>query len=371
MALSQHQQLYEVIQKSSNPLITFRQDHNGDIIGGSLALAELLSKMGRNAEIVSPNFVLPASYNYLTKANSIKDRVENLKKIIISVDVEHNKHPEIDYKIENNRLHIFVHPQNSNLRKENFQIADNHFKHDLIITLNTPDLETLGDLYTENTDFFYQTPIINIDHTPDNEHYGHINLINLTATSISEIIYDFIEQIDTNLFDENIATSLLTGMIEKTKSFKLSTVTPKSLNIASHLVSLGANRDLIIKNLYQHQTVNALRLWGRVLLNLQTDSQQKIAWAVLTENDFSATNSTPEDLIGSIEELISSIPTVEITALFYEKGITKHTLIKAEKQLDLSFEFANFKPTGYKNLIRFQFDEDHNRILDKLKTLTY
>lgn len=371
MALNQHQQLYEAIQKSNNPLITFRQDHNGDVIAGSLALAELLNKMGRSAEIVSPEFELPSVYKFLPKAISIKKRVANLKKIVISLEIENQKHPEIDYQIEDNRLHIHVHPEKSTFSKNNISINDNHYRHDLIIALNTPDLESLGSLYFDNTDFFYQIPIINIDHSPDNEHYGHINVINLTASSISEIIYDFIEQVDSKLLDEPIATYLLTGMVEKTKSFKIPSVTPKSLNIASQLVAAGAQRDSIVQNLYQKQTVNALKLWGRVLMNLKTDDQQKIAWAEVTQDDFQQTNSRSQDLIGAVDELISSIPTVELTALFYEDEGKKFCMVKAEKPIDLYFRFSQYNPLGSKNLISFELTTPPQNIINHIQSFLY
>jgi len=352
-------------------LITFRQDHNGDVIAGSLALAELLSKMGRSAEIVSPEFELPSTYKFLPKAASIQKQVNNLKKIIISLEIENQKHPEIDYQIEDNRLHIHVHPEKSTFSKNNIRINDNHYRYDLIIALNTPDLESLGSLYFDNTDFFYQVPIINIDHSPDNEHYGHINAINLTASSVSEIIYDFVEQVDSKLLDEPIATYLLTGMVEKTKSFKIPSVTPKSLNIASQLVAAGAQRDSIVQNLYQKQTVNALKLWGRVLMNLKTDDQQKIAWAEVTQDDFQETNSRSQDLIGAIDELISSIPTVEITALFHEDKGKKFCIVKAEKPIDLCYRFNQYNPLGSKNLISFELTTQPLDIINHIQEFLY
>lgn len=45
------QQFFNIIEKSSNILITFPIDWNGDAISGSLALALYLKKMGKNVEI--------------------------------------------------------------------------------------------------------------------------------------------------------------------------------------------------------------------------------------------------------------------------------------------------------------------------------
>lgn len=369
MSLTQHQQLYEIIQKSNNPLIAFRKDHNGDVIAASLALAELLKKLGRQTEIVSPGFELPHPYKFLPQGEKIKKNLENIRKIVISLDIQDQKYPEIDYRVENEKMHIHLLPQKSNFSKNNISILDDDYKHDLIITLNTPDLESLDHLYSENTDFFFQVPVVNIDHSPENEHYGHLNLINITCSSVSEMLYDFIEHLDASLLDETIATYLLTGMIEKTKSFKIPTVTPKSLNIASQLMAAGAQRDSIVKNLYQRQTVNALRLWGRILLNLKTDDCQKIAWAEITEQDFRETSALPDDLTGVIDELIVSIPTVELTVLFYERNNQKSCLIKSEKNFDLRSHFLKFNPAGNKNLIKFELTVEPAIVINTLKSL--
>ncbi len=369
MSLNQHQQLYEAIQSSNTPLIAFKQEHNGDVIAASLALAELLRKMDKKATIVSPDFELPHSYQFLAQSNTIQSRLDNLKKLIISLDIIDGQHPEIDYKIEKNKMHIHVNPTNSNFSKQNISITDNHYNHDLIITVNTPDLESLSHVYEKNTDFFYNVPIVNIDHSPDNEHYGHINIINIASSSVSEIIYDFIEQTDANLLDETIATYLLTGMIEKTKSFKTPAITPKSLSIASQLMAAGAQRESIVKNLYQMQTVGALRLWGRVLLSLKTDDLQKIAWAEVNEQDFRETNALPQDLVGAIDELIASVPTIELTAIFYKKNEQAYCLLKSEKNLDLRVHFAALEPTGNRTLIKFPLNTGNEVVLEKLKQL--
>ncbi|MBI5077638.1 hypothetical protein HZB94_04640 [Candidatus Falkowbacteria bacterium] len=369
MALTQNQQLYEILQRSENPLITFRAEHNGDMISASLALAGLLEKFGRSAEIVSDGFALPSAYSFLPDADKIKKESNALKKFSVSLNIKDKKHPQIDYKIEGDKLHILIAPTHPQFSSDDIKINPAIYRHDLIITVNTPDLDSLGAFYRENTDFFYQVPIVNIDHSPENEHYGQLNFINLTASSVSEVIYDFIEQMDTNLLDEKLATYLLTGMIDKTKSFKMPSVTPKSFNIASHLMAAGAQRAEIVKNLYQSRTVGALRLWGRILLNLKTDDSQKIAWAAVSADDFAETNALPQDLFGVIDELIISIPTIELTALFYEKNNERFCLLKSEKDLNLRSHFAPYAPSGNANLIKFVLPVEPNAILEKLKQL--
>jgi nanoRNase/pAp phosphatase (c-di-AMP/oligoRNAs hydrolase) len=368
--LDQYQQFYEILQNSQNPLILFSKEHNGDNISSGLALHELLKKNGKTCDIVSPNFSLPKNYRFLEAGKTIQDKLENHKKLKISLKTKAHHESTVDHEQTDEHLHIFITPKKGNLSQENLHEFGLEYKHDLIITLNTPDLETLDYLYHENPDLFYKTPIINIDHSTQNEHYGQLNIINIKASSVSEILYDLIENLDSKFLDDITATYLLTGMIEKTKSFKTPSVTPQSLNIASALVAAGANRENIIKNLYQTKTVNTIKLWGKVLTKLNINKDNKIAWASLSDDDFRVTKTSTADLYGVIDELITNISSIEMTVLFYEKNNQKFAIIKAERDMDLQAYFPASSPEAIsKSLIKIKLTEEPKKILSKLYSL--
>jgi hypothetical protein len=115
--------------------------------------------------------------------------------------------------------------------------------------------------------------------------------------------------------------------------------------------------------------VNALRLWGKILLSLKTDDAQRIAWSEITEQDLTTTQASEQDIFGAIEELITSIPTVELSVIFYVKNNQKYSLIKSEKGHDLRQTFTEFNPSGSKNTIKFPFQTDSQEILQKLNQL--
>lgn len=369
MSLNQHQQFYQLLQQSQNPLIVFPKEHNADAIAASLALSNLLKKIGQQPTIACQGFQLPTSLNFLPDTNQIQDQASNFKKFILNIDLSDSPAPDVRHFVDKEQLQIHITPTQGNMSEEHFSPVQSHYQYDLIIAVNAADLETLADIYEMNANFFFQVPIINIDHSIENEHYGHLNIVNIAATSVSEIIYDLIDQIDSNLMDESIATCLLTGMIDKTRSFKVPTVTPKSLNIASRLMTSGGQRATIIQNLYQTKTINALKLWGRILLNLKTDEEQRLAWAEINETDFLETQTTADDLTGVIEELIANIPSVELTALFYNQNSEQHCLIKSEKKHNLLVDFTEYHPQGNKNLIKLSAADAGPMILARLKQM--
>ncbi|MFA5420820.1 MAG: hypothetical protein WC280_02225 [Patescibacteria group bacterium] len=80
---------------------------------------------------------------------------------------------------------------------------------------------------------------------------------------------------------------------------------------------MGAKREEIVSNLYRSRSLNTLKLWGRVLNNLQSSEDKSIIWANLFKNDFKETRAQEENLQDIIDELIISIPTAKIIIIFY------------------------------------------------------
>ncbi|MBN1325590.1 hypothetical protein JW977_01230 [Candidatus Falkowbacteria bacterium] len=314
--------------------------------------------MNKKADIICENFNIPQSYAFLPYIKEVKSNLGGLKKFIINLNLSDTKLKDFSYDIRGNNLNIYLTPEGGSLAEKNISFKSGNFKYDLIITLDTDDLESLGELYEKNTEFFFNTPMINIDSNPENEQYGQINLVELTKTSTAEIIFNLIEGYDINLMDQEIATCLLTGMISKTKSFRTHNITPRTLNIASQLILNGAERDLIIQNLYRTKSINTLKLWGKVLTRLKLDPQYKIAWSYLQQKDFLELNVQNPNLSEVIEELITSAPEAEIIVLFYEN---KHNsisgVIYTSKNYDSLYLIKNYEPFGSKTLAEFEVNK--------------
>ena len=357
MALTEVQQISEAIKKSHHILITFKRDWSVDAVASALALYLVLKKQDKLVDIVADDFSLPANLDFLPKANHISPKISNLQKFVIALDLAKNKIDEFSYNVENDRLHIFITPQAGAFKKDDVQTENSSYKYDLIITLDTPDFESLGKVYQNFTEFFYDTTIINIDHKADNEQYGQINLTNPNAVATAEIVFRLINSIDKNLLDQDVATCLLTGLIAKTRSFKTPNVTPKTLEIASQLLTAEADRDLIVKKLYRSRNLSTLNLWGRVLARLKSRDQNQLVWSLITDNDFVEANATPEDLPDVIEELITFVPGIETVVLFYQANGKINVLVNTLKHHNALYLTSSFGPSGNKNLATFELAE--------------
>lgn len=362
MALNDYQQAETLIRNSKYILLIFNSRDNGDALSSALAMKTFLEKQHHEADIVCEDFKTPKRFNFLPAISTIKPTLANLQKFIIKVDVSKTAVESLSYDIKDSTLSIYLTPKNGIIGKNELRTAQSTFKYDLIITFNTPDLESLGTIYSNNTDLFFRTPIITIDHLQNNERYGKVNLIDLAATSTSEIIYKLVKEIDERYLDANLSTVMLTGITVATGSFKNSNMSPATMQIASDLMARGADLEKIMQNLYRTRSISTLRLWGQALSRLQSNPKIGLISTSLTQEDFSRSGGTPDDLRGIIEELISNSPEAKIILLLYEmEKIGEKNLpvkqiggiIAGEKNFDALLLARAFHPEGTKHQAQF------------------
>lgn len=354
--LTQDQQIFEQIKKAQNILITFNKTWSGDAVASALAFGMVLKKMDKKFDIAAEKLERADTFKFLPNYNDIKENIENLRKFIISLDTTNSKIEKIKYKKEEHSIEFIVYPSDGFFTHENIASRAGEFKYDLIITFDTPDLESLGRIYDRDTEFFYKTPIINIDHHSNNEGYGQINKTELTNISTSEIVFNILNDNYKDLIDENIATCILAGIISKTNNFKTQNITPQVLSVSSQLIALGARREQIVSKLYRSRSLNILKLWGRVLARLSSANDNKLVWSVLTKQDFAKTNADENEIPEVINELITNIPQAIIIVIIFESELNDQVVTKAivhtMKNINSLDLVKKFNPIGTKSFAR-------------------
>ncbi len=360
--LNTFEQLKKLLENSKSVLIVFATKNSEDCTAGALALKKYIKKMGKFSEIVAEDFKVQKQLNFLEGIEKIKPAITNLQKMIIKVDISRTKLETISYDVKDSTLSIFLTPKEGFITKNDLRTAQSTYKYDLIMTVGVSDLEALGQVFFNNTDLFYRTPVINFDNHAGNENFGQINFTEITATSNCEVIFNTLSQINEGLIDKDVATSLLTGMIAQTKSFKTPNVTPHTLNLASKLMNFGADRELIVQNLYRTKTISTLKLWGQALTNLQNDRETGFFWTTISRDDFSKTGATEEDLKDIVSELITNSPEAKAVLLLYENINKKDEVIgilNSEKDFDTMWLSGKFTPVGSRKQATFALENNN------------
>ncbi|NCF74883.1 MAG: hypothetical protein GWO87_00125 [Xanthomonadaceae bacterium] len=368
------EQIFAAVEKSANILIVFRKDYNGDAIGSALSLFYFLKNIGKSVDVICDEFKIKDKFKFLNYTENIKSDFQRDKNFIISLDTSKIKVASLRYEKKEDFLDIIIEPKNGYFSKKDVIIKEPELKYDLIFVINSPDLESLGEIFENNTNFFYNTTIINIDHLPNNERFGQINLVELTASSTAEIIFFLLKENKDNInINEKIADLLLTGIIDSTNSFKSTSVTAQTLIVVSELISLGAHREKIIENLYQIYSVDSLKLWGRILARLKENNNRELVWSLITKEDFIKTNTNKSHLIGVIEDFIINIPKTKLVVLFFQDMDDKiKVILKDKNKTDIFSIFSAYNPQEYKGMIILTTSNRHlleaeKEIIGKLK----
>jgi len=367
--LSPHQQAFELIDKSNNTLIVLPDILNGDALGAGLALSMAFEKLDKNSEIISEQKI-PEKFSFLPNSNIIKNQLSGIRDFIISIDTNKNKISQLRYEKEENVLNIILTTLDK-IEEKNIKLAPGPFKYDLIVTIDCPDLENLGRLYDQNTDLFFERPILNIDHKSSNEFFGEVNLVEPTASSSCEIMTNLIQSLGIHSVDQNIATCLLCGIVAKTRSFQLASTTPQALNLASYLITQGAEQEKIIRFLYKNKPLNCLKLWGRLINKMDYDEDQKILFLSIENKDFKETNTSPKEISFILDEINENFYNLKALSIIWQnEDFSLNGLIQtnAIKILNLA---SNEYPGTIKN-DRFIFkiiDQDILNSKTKIQTL--
>lgn len=367
--LSVEQQIIEQIDKANRILITFGRDWKGDTIASALALKNWLAGRGKVADIIAEKTTRVLPFSFLPGYALISNELDNIRRFIISLNLTNAAVDQVEYRLEKQTLDFIVSPKDGFFTASDISSRSSGFRYSLIFVLGTPDLESLGSIYDRDTEFFFKTPIINIDHSPANENFGQINFVNVKAVAVAEILYDLIATVPENKIDEDMATCLLTGLITSTKSFKTPNITPHTLTIASELITLGGRREEIINSLYRSRKLNVLKLWGRVLTGLKESLDGRLVWSLITNTDFSETKTDASHLTDIIDELIINMPKAQIIVLLYEDNTKSKAIVYSIRNLNALELTEAVKSTGTRNLATINFEKPLAEASTELITL--
>lgn len=376
MELTPKQQTTQTISAAQKILVLTHVNPDGDALGSLIALYLVLKKLGKDVTAVAPE-VIPGTFNFLPHAQDLTKGFSGTKDFIITIDTSRTKVDRLGYKHlpEENKLNIVITPLGGTFKNEDVSFSYGAFKFDLIIVLDSPDLDRLGPLYDGQTSLFYETPVINIDHHSGNDFFGKINWVDLTATSSAEILVSLIESLarENPLIDEDIATALLTGIITDTGSFQNANTTPKSLTVAAQLVAAGGRQQEIIRHVFKTKPLSTLKLWGRILESVRLDAEGRFIWAKISRADFLSSGAQESETSGVIDELLKSAPNIDFVLLLSEKaGELDGSLRAVAPGTDVSQIAQLFGGGGHEAAAGFQLPEatlltNEEEILGKIR----
>jgi len=303
MSLTPAQQFQDLLKKTAAPLIILPAYPSRDAVASAYALALFLKNTGKIVTLAGEHIDTDKeTLSFLTQPENILASIAGARDFVLSFNTARNKILNVRTETSAEEVRIYLTPENGSIDPRDFSFIPAKFKFDLAIVIGATDKESLGKIYEDNPDIFYEIPIVNIDNHPENELFGQVNLVDITASSDAEILADVLEKAAPSLFSEAISECLLTGIVSATDSFQKKNTTPKALQLASHLMDKGADQQKIIHSLYKNQPLHLLKLWGRVMAQVKWNEDLKLIWAFVTIEDLVQARAKVEDLPQVLEK---------------------------------------------------------------------
>lgn len=177
---------------------------------------------------------------------------------------------------------------------------------------------------------------INIDHHKSNSNYGDLNIINPQASSASEVVLDMLNDLQIELTKE-IATLIYVGILTDTGGFRYDNTSQSVLQKASKLLDFGISHSELCQKCFMTKEKKALLLTANAILNAKFLLCDKIAYTAITLNDMKKYNAKNEHT-DRIVETLRQIETCDV-ALLFKENINQVTKVSLRSKI---FDVSNF-----------------------------
>jgi len=159
--------------------------------------------------------------------------------------------------------------------------------------------------------------LINIDHHPGNDDFGHLNVVVPAASSTAELVASLAEALGVEL-DRDIATCLYVGVVTDTGRFQYANSSPHTLRLAASLLEHGVPAPIIAQELFESAPFGFLKLVGRLLERATLYEEERFIYSWLQRSDLDETGVTPQETDGLIDA-IRSTRAADVAALFKQQ----------------------------------------------------
>ena len=312
-------QIIKQISAAKHILLASHSQPDGDAVSSILALGLAIGKLGKKTTIYNAS-PIPAVYRFLPSVERI---------------VRH-------------------------IKKAN--------TYDVALVLDCGDLPRIGEATTTVS----RIPVvINIDHHISNTGFGDIQLIDPQACSTSEIVYRLIKAMDVPI-DKAMATSLYTGILTDTGSFRFSSTNQAAFAISQEMAELGVEAHEVAQHVYGTYSLGRIKLLNLALDSIEISDNGKLSVMTVTGAMFEETRTQPEDADGMIN-YARRIEDVKVAALIHEQknGKTKstghcrfHVSLRSDGSVDVAAIAGSFGGGGHASAAGFQVETT----LEKLKS---
>lgn len=252
----------EAILKGQTFLVLAHEGPDGDAMGSTLALANALNEMGKEATAFNIDGV-PDTFKFLPGSENVVKEIEAGRTfdVVFVLDAGELRRAQLDVR---------------------------------------PMCKTL----------------INVDHHPFSEDFGDIYYLDTDASATGAILYRIIKELD-HPFSVEVATCIYAAILSDTGSFRYSNANREAFAIAGEMVEMGVDPWQVAGGLYESQEVERLQLLGLALNTIKISPCGRCAAMYVTQLMFDQVGVGAE-YADSFVNYPRSINGVEVALFFRE-----------------------------------------------------
>jgi bifunctional oligoribonuclease and PAP phosphatase NrnA len=322
MTLSIQDQIKNQIEAAQSVLILAKSKAPSEAVAASWGFFHLLASLGKQPTILQ-NGGQDEKLSFLPRPKRIEEKITGARDFVISFSTKFNKILGSRVEKKDDTYEIYITPEKETVDPRDFSFIPAKFKYDLVVVLGCQNLEQLGELKEKNSDLFFEVPIINVDNRSANENFGQLNLVDITASSLCEILADFAKIYWTKQVTPDSAQCFLAGLVSATSNFQSPETTPQTFMAASWLIEKGASQQKIIRNLFKTQSFSFMKLWGRVMARLNWDEEKKMAWSLVSIEDFVQSRTKPLELPMILEKIKENFSAGKLFVILYSETLER------------------------------------------------
>ena len=282
MIENQLEQLKQWLDKPAAVVIIPHKNPDGDAMGSCLAWQGILNQLGHSTSVIAPD----------------------------------------DYPTF---LHWLPGHDNVLIYENNQKVADKLIAAaDMVFTLDFNTLKRIDQMGVRVSESSAKK--IMIDHHQEPDDYADIMFSNPAISSTCEFVFQIIDGLGlVENINKDIASSLYTGIVTDTGSFRFPNVTAATHRAVATLIEAGANHSQIHEKIKDNAKPDRLKLLGITLNNMVFITKYKTAYITLSQDELDACNYQKGDTEGFVNYGLS-VAGIEMAVLMTESK--KENLIK-------------------------------------------
>lgn len=320
---SPRSQIAEAIIRGNRFLVTSHVNPDGDAIGSLAGFCHVLQGLKKNCVLHVPGQQIPDKYMWLDFGGEAKEGVAGNRDV-------------------------------SQLMTHGFAA---------VFVLDCGDEDRIDE---ELRPHLRTRTSINIDHHPDNTHFGDINWVEPKRSSVGEMIALLAKDLGLPLTGD-LGEALYLAISTDTGFFTYSNTGPETLRIAAEIIQAGFDLDRFNRLVQRQSSLNTIHLHGLAMSGASLSLQGRVGVIRVDREMLRKTGTTLEDCEGLINH-VRGIKNVMVALCLREEAEQEIAFsLRSFAEVDVGSIAAGFNGGGHKNAaggkIRTTLDQAQERMI--------